>query len=91
MPNHINKLLSERDANQTLQSAYNDVDATISTNGFLVGKVGNKIILAVTTTTSPNDTYTYSFFTDLTTQLYQLQVIYTDSSQTQLVSATRIS
>lgn len=90
MPNHIQKNLSDRDANQTLQSAYNDVDATISTNGFLVGKVGNQITLAVSTTTVTGDTYTYSFF-DNGTQLYQIQIIYTDDTQSQMISATRIS
>lgn len=90
MPNHINKLLSERDANQTLQSAYNDVDATISTNGFLVGKVGNEVTLTVSTTTVAGDTYTYTFF-DNAIQLYQIQVIYTDSTQAQMISAKRIS
>lgn len=90
MSNHIKKDLSERDANQTLQSAYNDVDATISTNGFLVGKVGNQIVLAVSTTTASNDTYTYTFY-DNGNHLYQIQIIYTDSTQSQMISATRIS
>lgn len=90
MSNHIQKVLSERDANQTLQSAYNDVDATISTNGFLVGKVGNEITLVVTTTTVTGDTYTYTFF-DNSTQLYQIQIIYTDATQAQMISAKRIS
>lgn len=87
---HIDKSLSERDANQTLQSAYNDVDATISTNGFLVGKVGNQITLAVSTTNVANDTETYSFF-DNATALYQIRLIYTDGTRTQMISATRIS
>lgn len=91
MPNHIDKPLSERDANQTLQSAYNDVDATISTNGFVVGKVGNKISVVISTTTVPNDTVTFTYFADFTVQLYQIQAIYTDSSQSQLISVTRIT
>ncbi len=90
MSNHIQKNLSERDANQTLQSAYNDVDATISVNGFLVGKVGNQITLAVSTTSVANDTYTYSFF-DNSTLLYQIKIIYTDATQSQMISAARIS
>jgi hypothetical protein len=87
---HINKVLSERDANQTLQSAYNDVDATISTNGFLVGKVGNQVALAISTTTVANDTETYTFF-DNATQLYQIRIIYTDGSRNTIITATRIS
>lgn len=90
MAGNITKPLSDRDANQTLQSAYNDVDATISVNGFLVGKVGNKITLAVTTTNVSNDTYTYTFL-DNGNQLYQLQIIYTDNTQSQMISAARIA
>jgi hypothetical protein len=87
---HIEKIFSERDANQVLQSSYNDVDATISTNGFLVGKVGNQITLAISTTTIANDTETYSFF-DGAVALYQIRIIYTDGTRAQMVSATRIS
>jgi hypothetical protein len=83
---HIEKKFSERDANQTLQSAYNDVDATISTNGFLVGKVGNKV--TVTANSATVDTYT---FFDNAVQLYQIQLTYTDSTKATLVQAERIS
>lgn len=86
MPNHIAKTFTNKDANQTLQSAYNDVDATVSVNGFLVGKVGNNIQVSGGATA----TVTYTFF-DNALQLYQIQLVYTDSTQTQLVSATRIS
>lgn len=90
MPVDIKKPFSERDANQVLQSAYNDVDATISTNGFLVGKVGNQITLVISTTTIANDTETYSFF-DGIIALYQIKIIYTDGSRQTMISATRIS
>jgi hypothetical protein len=85
---HINKNLTERDANQTLQSSYNDVDATLSVNGFLVGKVGNRITLALSTTTIANDTEIYTFL-DNGTQLYIFTLVYTDGTRTQLISATR--
>lgn len=81
---------SDLDGNQTLKNAFNDVDSTITTNGFLVGKVGRKIELAISTTTLSNDTETYSFIEDGVT-LYQLEVIYTSGSRETLLSAERIS
>ena len=82
------KSKSDRDGNQTLQYAFNDVDSTISINGFLVGKVGHRITLALSMTTVTDDTETWTFF-DGTTQLYQLTLIYTDGTRETLISAER--
>lgn len=87
---HTDKPLSERDANQTLQSAYNDVDASLTTNGFLVGKVGHKVTMTLETTSSANDTELYTFFNG-GTQLYEIKVIYTDGTRAIISSAERIS
>ena len=84
------KSLSDRDYEQAVQSVYNSVDATLSVNGFLVGKVGHKITQTVSTTTVANDTETFAFF-DGTSMLYQIQLIYTDGSRNLLLSAERIS
>lgn len=84
------KRKSDLDGNQTLQKAFNDVDATITTNGFLVGKVGRKIDLAISTTTVTNDTETYTFSED-GTDLYQLRIVYTNGTRDLLLSAERIS
>lgn len=81
---------SDQDANQTLQGAYNEVDASFTTNGFLVGKVGHSVALAISTTTVANDTETYTFSDD-STQLYQIRVIYADGTRATLLTATRIS
>ncbi len=86
----IDKPVSNLDANQTLQGAYNAVDATLSTNGFLVGKIGNKVTMAISTTTIANDTETYAF-ADGAIALYSIKVIYTDGTRDVLVSAERIS
>jgi hypothetical protein len=80
---------SQLDGNQTLQNAFNDVDSTITTNGFLVGKVGRKIELSISTTTVANDTETYEFSEDGEI-LYTLRVIYTNGSRETLLSAERI-
>lgn len=84
------KGMSERDANQTLQLAFNDVDASLTTGGFLTGKVGRKVVQAISTTTVTDDTLTYTFSESGTT-LYALKVIYTDNTYNTLISAERIS
>lgn len=79
------KVPSDQDANQTLQGAYNDVDSSFTTNGFLVGKVGHRVSVAIA---GAVETYTFS---DNGTQLYQLELVYTDGTRSQLLTATRIS
>ncbi len=88
MSNATSKPSSDQDFGGAIKAAYNDVDKTISTNGFLVGKVGHKVALAISTTTIANDTETYTF-SDSGTTLYVLTIIYTDSNRTTLVSAER--
>lgn len=80
------KRLSERDYPQVLQSAYNDVDATISTTGFLTGKVGHKI--QVTYPDATSELYT---FLDNNVSLYSILVTYTDSTKESLSTAERVS
>lgn len=89
MPN-TTKRLSERDANQTLQGSFNDVDFSLTTNGFLIGKVGRKIDVAVSTTTTTEDTVTYTF-SENGNVLYAYKLIYTDNGKNQLLSAERIA
>jgi hypothetical protein len=84
------KIFSERDANQTLQASFNDVNSTISVDGFLVGKVGRKVQLAISTTNVSNDTETYSFSED-STVLYTIRIIYTSGARDVMLSAERIS
>lgn len=84
------KPASELDYSQTLQEAFNDVDSTISTNGYLVGKVGRKIDVTISTTNIADDTETYAF-SENAIPLYSLRVIYTDGTRTQMLSAERIS
>ncbi len=84
------KQMSEKDFQQVLRGAFNDVDKTVSTNGFLVGKVGHRVTSTISTTNVANDTETYEFF-DVSTSLYQIRVIYTDGGRTDLLSAERIA
>jgi hypothetical protein len=57
-------------------------------NGFLAGKVGRKITQTITTTNVPNDTAVYAF-SEGATSLYTYTVIYTDATQSVLLSAER--
>jgi hypothetical protein len=84
------KPLSHLDYEQTMQSSYNDVNATLSVDGFLTGKVGRKVELAISTTTIVDDTETYSF-SENGTALYALRIIYTDGTRALMISAERIS
>lgn len=84
------KPLSERDYAQTLRGAFNDVDKSITTNGFLTGKIGHKIEMAIQTTNVANDTELYSFY-DTNTLLYQIEVVYTDGTRETFLSAERIA
>lgn len=76
------------DYEQSIQGAYNDVNATLSVDGFLAGKVGHKVTLAVSTTSVVDDTEVYSFF-DGAVLLYQITIIYTDGTRSLMVSAER--
>lgn len=85
-----NKPLSNRDFAQTLKGAFNDVDKSLTTSGFLTGRVGHKIELAISTTSVANDTETYSF-SDNGNSLYSIQIVYTDGTRETMLSAERIS
>jgi hypothetical protein len=82
------KPLSRQDYENIQRYVYNETDASITTNGFLVGQVGRKIAVAIQTTAIPNDTEVISYF-DGTHLLYTLTIIYTDGTRQVLVSAER--
>lgn len=81
---------SNLDAPETAQKAFNDTDASFNVNGFLVGVVGRRVDLAISTTTIANDTETYSF-SENGNSLYALKIVYTDGSRSQMLFAVRIS
>lgn len=84
---YTTKRLSERDANQTLQASYNDVNDTLGVDGFITGKVGRRIVKENTSATVE----TYSFYEDRTTLLYQYQITYTDNTKSDLAEVERIA
>lgn len=90
MSNSTTKPMSNMSNENVLRSAHNEVDASITTNGFLVGKIGHKVTATISTTSISNDTVTFTFF-DGTTQLYALKVVYPTAQTIPFVSAERIS
>jgi hypothetical protein len=70
--------------------AYNEIDKSLSTAGFLVGVIGRKVVLTISTTTVANDTETYEH-SENGTALFSLKVIYTDGARSLMLSAERIS
>lgn len=85
---NTSKRLSDQDANSTLRGAFNDVDFSLTTNGFLVGKVGRKVEQTISTTNVANDTEVISFY-ESGTLLYTLTIIYTNGTRDVLLSAER--
>jgi hypothetical protein len=82
------KAPSDQDQTQIFQNSYNTEDASITVNGFLAGKVGRKVTVAISTTSVSNDTETYTFLESGVT-LFVYFVIYTDGSRSQMLSAER--
>lgn len=82
------KPLSQQDPGETQQYSFNDVDATHTVNGFLVGVVGRRIDLTISTTTVANDTETY-VFTENSIALYTFVIVYTDGNRTVMKNAIR--
>lgn len=80
------KKLSEKDYAQTLQGSYNEVDKTLSVNGFIVGKVGHKVVRTDYLTTGDD----FSFY-DGSTLLYTIRVNYTTSAKAILDYVERIA
>lgn len=89
MSNATSKKLNERDADQIQQSIYNQTDASITASGWITAQVGNKITQTNSTTSVSGDTVTFSYFDKQTTLLYSIKLIFTDGTQTTLLSAER--
>lgn len=71
------------DSNQVLKSSFNEVDASVTQSGFLVGKVGRKVEVG-----GAGAVETYTFIEDGVV-LYVLTLTYTDGTKAQLLSAER--
>jgi len=90
MSNRSAKPMSSTDPGETAQYEFNDVDATKTVNGFLVGLVGRQVTLTISTTTIANDTETYVFSEQSGAfPLYTFVIIYTDGTRSTMKTATR--
>jgi FKBP-type peptidyl-prolyl cis-trans isomerase (trigger factor) len=74
------------DYEQAIQGSFNDVNSTLSVDGFIVGKVGHKIVKENFSATEED----YSFY-DNTTLLYKLRITYTSALKQDLASVERIA
>ena len=86
------KQLSDRDFQQTLRLNFNDVDASLTTNGFLIAKVGRKVEVDVSGGVPAGSVAVYTFkeLQDAAyVTLYEYTITYTDASRTQMISAER--
>jgi len=77
------KLLSNRDGNQTLQGSFNEEDFSLTTTGFLQGFVGRRVDVD---DQGAVEVYTFS---ENGTQLFEYTITYTDGTKAQLLSAER--
>lgn len=84
------KPFSDRDYQQVLRASFNDTDKSLSIASFITAKIGRKITQTTDTTTVPNDTLIYDFLED-SISLYSLKMIFTDGTQTTMLSVERIS
>lgn len=84
------KLKSNMSSENVLRSVHNEVDASITTSGFLTGKAGHKVTMALATTNIADDSIVYSFF-DNAVQLYQIKMVYATAQTLDVLSAERIS
>lgn len=80
-----NKPLSDRDQPQIFKKSYNEQNATLGVDGYLVGKVGNRIVKDNTSATVE----TLSFYEDHSTLLYQYTITYTDSTKSDFAEVER--
>lgn len=92
MGNTTTKQIGKIDAENVLRKAYNIEDASMTVNGFLIGKVGHRVTLTISTTNVANDTEAYSFYdasVSPPTLLYTFTIVYTDATREQMISAER--
>lgn len=86
MADSTTKSPSNLSQENVLRGAYNEMNATISVDSFIVGKVGHKLTRTVVSPTVDD----YSFF-DGTTLLYTLRVTYDNVAHDNVDQVERIA
>lgn len=94
MSSNSQKEIPKQDFEQAIRYAFNNNEKTLSVNGFLSGKVGHKIEIALSTTNVADDTEIVTFSdTSIPAPASQVicvfTIIYTDGTREQMLSAER--
>jgi hypothetical protein len=84
MSSNTTKVFDDHDEQQIIRKVYNPEEGTLAVGGFVAGKLGHKVIRAISSPTVD----TYSFY-DNSTLLYVLTVTYDDSSHTNVNQVER--
>ena len=82
------KEVTHFDYQQTLKRSFNDADHGMLTSSFLAAKVGRKIVQTIATTTVANDTIIFDYMEN-SINLYTIKVVYTDGTQSVMLSCER--
>jgi len=83
-----NKKASILSSDNVIRDVHVGETSSLTINGFVTGKVGRKIELAITTTNVANDTEVYTYKEDGSTVMV-LTVVYTNGSRDVLLSVER--
>lgn len=78
------------DYEQALQGSYNDMNSTLSVDGFIVGKVGHKIVRSEPSSVEED----YQFYDKVNGSdvlLYTIRITYTSALKQNLLSVERIA
>ena len=91
--NKTDKNVSVNDTAHTLGYAFNPVDNSLTTAGFLVGVIGRKVERSDTDAgdldgATAGDDFLYTENAD---ELYMIRVLYSDVAKTELISVARVS
>lgn len=78
------------DYEQAIQGSFNDMNSTLSVDGFIVGKVGHKIVRSEPSSVAED----YEFFDKVNGSdvlLYTIRITYTSALKQTLLSVERIA
>lgn len=86
MANTTSKETGRIDMENAIRQSFNTEDKSITVNGFLVGKIGHKVVRSVVSATVDD----YSFYDDVTL-LYTFRITYNNASHDEIDQAERIA
>jgi hypothetical protein len=81
---------TRKSADNATQFAFHDEDASFEVSGFVSGRVGRKVTFTTTTTNVTDDSQLIDFLED-SVSLYTMLLVFTDDTQSVLISVERVS